>query len=97
MTTRQQRRAAERKAAKNGATETRMLTEAQVAQLQQMMQPLVQQWKLSQALAAVFLQGAGISNSQFSIDINTGIVSLVGSAVPPPDSLPEVNTPKENG
>lgn len=77
MTTRQARRAAARMAAKNGATETTVLSETQVAQLQQLMQPLLLQWQISKGVVTGFLTCARIPNNLFTIDMSTGIVSLV--------------------
>ena len=61
----------------NGATEVKMLTPEQAAQLKNMMQPLVSQWKMSQGVIAGFLACAGIPVSTFSIDLDTGAVTLV--------------------
>lgn len=75
---------------KNGATEIKMLSEAQTAKLQEMMQPLVLEWKLAQATITGFLACAGITNSRFNIDMNTGIVSLVEVQQAVPLSEPEM-------
>lgn len=61
----------------NGATEVKMLTPEQAAKLQAGMQPLVSQWKLAQGYVAGFLACAGVSGTQFNIDLNTGAVTLV--------------------
>ena len=61
----------------NGATEAKMLTPEQAAQLQAAMQPLVGQWKSAQGYIAGFLDASGISGTRFNVDLNTGAVTLV--------------------
>ena len=61
----------------NGAAEVKMLTPEQAARLQEKMQPLVSQWKVAQGYIAGFLDCAGITGTQFNVDLNTGAVTLV--------------------
>lgn len=62
---------------RNGVTEVKMLTQEQTARLQEKMQPLVSQWKAAQAYISGFLDCAGITATQFNLDLNTGVVTLV--------------------
>lgn len=79
MTTRQQRRAKAREgqnSSPNGRAIAAVLSEEQIAELQQMMQPLVLEWKIAQAGVRGYLICAKITEGGFSVDFNTGIVSL---------------------
>ena len=64
------------------------LSEAQTEKLRQMLQPLVHQYKVSQAAVLGYLMGAGISCTGFNVDISTGTVTL---QIPPGATL------KKNG
>ena len=83
MTTRQQRRAAARKSGSpNGTGLANTLSPEQVEDLRQMLQPLVMQWQLCQAAVVGYLTAVHIQNAKFSIDIATGVVTLVPPPVP---------------
>lgn len=53
------------------------LTEGQVEQLRQIAQPLLFQYKVTQAAISGFLVGAGVVNTGFNLDLDTGTVSLI--------------------
>ena len=93
MVSRQQRQAAERRAApgNNGVTQIQMLSPEQTEDLRQLVQPLVMQWKLAQARVQGYLAGAHIIGVQYNIDLDTGTVSLV-QPMPVPEVLPNGTT-----
>ena len=66
----------------NGVNKTATLSEAHVAQLQKILEPLVAHFKNCQILVAGFLMGAGILHEGFNIDISTGIVTLLSTPGP---------------
>lgn len=92
MVSRQQRQAAERRAApgNNGVTRTQMLSPEQTEDLRQLLRPLVTQWQLAQARVQGYLAGAHIVGVQYNIDLDTGTVTLVippgAAVVQPPES-----------
>ena len=84
MTTRQQRPRSERdkSGSPNGTGPANTLSPEQVEDLRQMLQPLVMQWQLCQAAVVGYMTAVHILNAKFSIDIATGVVTLVPPPVP---------------
>ena len=58
------------------------LAPEQVEELRLLLQPVVVQWQIAQALVVGYLAGAEIESPKFSIDLNTGIVTLAAPPVP---------------
>ena len=99
MTTPQQRREVnearrvlgrERAAGHKGQNGTGVdaLSPEETEELRQLLQPMVVQWAVAQGIVAGYLTKAGIKNAKYSIDIPTGLVTLLPPQVPKPVAAP---------
>ena len=90
MTTRaEKRRAAAGKAGSaNGTGQVDMLAPEQVEELRVLLQPLVMQWRFSQAAVMGYLTALHMQNVSYTIDVLTGLVTLTAPPVPGPVAAP---------